>query len=689
MRICIIAILIFFSGNLVFADEHIDSLINEFNNRIKAEEYNYEVFMIAWEIGEQLASEDIDKALEFTYKTQEIAIRIGNDTLQNILLTNFAKIYRYQGIYDNAIEYYSKAAYNTKDVDHGAYAWNLIHLGNIYYLKELYDEALVKYKESITVFEKRLNSTSTDSIGIINSYYALAVAYNNIGLCKLKKNDIKKAKLNFTKAKTYREKTNIRIGIAYQYYYNARVDMLENKFDDALDDINRSLLIIDSAIAESKLDYFNKKIAKSEFLFLKCELFFRYKNDFETAYKIFNNIEDILNNINNNRDRIHLSLRLAEWEIEKELYQTARKRLLKIREETKNTKYNNIKQSALLLLAKIYEESGNYSEANNMYKRYYIYNDSINHRQDSINFKWVEQSVENEMKARQIELMEKNRLLSDQKIKNKNNLIFMLLLISMLILAIVIIQFRSQVRISKINDILAESEKELKEALATKDKFFSIIAHDLKSPMISFSGSLEMLNNKYDEIDEDDRKEFIHELDNASSNILELLENLLTWSRAQNNKIPFEPVKVNANKLVYHATELLKEFAAGKQVELKNQMPENLEIVADVNMFKTILRNLVSNAVKFSYQGNDIDIGYLNKDNKSVFFVKDYGAGIPKEKIPEIFKIDNNYTTLGTNKEKGTGLGLILCKEFVQKHNGDIWLESEPNKGTTVFFTLE
>lgn len=237
------------------------------------------------------------------------------------------------------------------------------------------------------------------------------------------------------------------------------------------------------------------------------------------------------------------------------------------------------------------------------------------------------------------------------------------------------------------------SAEELKKANSTKDRIFSIIAHDLKSPFNTMLGFSKLLVNKFEEYDVEEQKKFIGFLNHDIKNTYKLLENLLLWSSTQRGTIDFKPGKENLYSLSGETIELLSQLALNKSLTLINKIPEDIYVKVDKNMMLTIFRNLISNAIKFTPKGGDVTINarVLTNDDKQKYTeisVKDSGVGIVKEKWANIFELSDNISTKGTEGEQGTGLGLMLCKEFVEKHSGKIWVESEVGKGSKFIFTL-
>jgi len=236
--------------------------------------------------------------------------------------------------------------------------------------------------------------------------------------------------------------------------------------------------------------------------------------------------------------------------------------------------------------------------------------------------------------------------------------------------------------------MVKKAELELKELNASKDKFFSIIAHDLKNPFNSIIGFSEMLTDEIGSGDQSAMENYARMINDSAVQTLRLLENLLEWANSQTGKIGFNPVQVNLSTLFREEFSVLKDIAAGKNIKLSSSFPENLIVVADRNMIKTILRNLISNAIKFTHKGGNVEVIVRIDQEKVEFSVSDNGVGMNKENLAKLFRIDSNLSTRGTQNEKGTGLGLFLCKEFVEQHGGNIWAESEQGKGSTFSFTI-
>lgn len=232
------------------------------------------------------------------------------------------------------------------------------------------------------------------------------------------------------------------------------------------------------------------------------------------------------------------------------------------------------------------------------------------------------------------------------------------------------------------------TNKRLDELNATKDKFFSIIAHDLMSPfntLIGFSSLLNRQSAKNDMEGVAKSAKFMHD---AAEKTKELLKNLLEWSQTQTGRIQFNLETVNLTECVHEVMDLFKETAEQKGIEMKLNIPNEGLITADRYMLSTILRNLVANAIKYTYPGGFLQVTAEQKENEWLFQVKDNGVGMESELSQQIFQIGAHKSEAGTQKEQGTGLGLILCKEFVERHGGSIWVDSKPGAGSVFGFKI-
>lgn len=235
---------------------------------------------------------------------------------------------------------------------------------------------------------------------------------------------------------------------------------------------------------------------------------------------------------------------------------------------------------------------------------------------------------------------------------------------------------------------LQENEALLRELNTTKDKFFSIIAHDLRTPFNAIIGLSDLLLMQIQSKDYDGIEEYAEIIQNSSQQAMSLLMNLLEWSRSQTGRLEIKPVLVDIALLTRGIINLLNDSAIQKSIVIVKKLPDTATVMADKEMIATVLRNLISNAIKFTNHGGTITISIGQKLEELVVEVADNGIGIKRENIDKLFRIDESTSTVGTQNEKGTGLGLMLCKEFITKHGGKIWVESEQGKGSVFSFSI-
>jgi PAS domain S-box-containing protein len=239
----------------------------------------------------------------------------------------------------------------------------------------------------------------------------------------------------------------------------------------------------------------------------------------------------------------------------------------------------------------------------------------------------------------------------------------------------------SELKIKQQNEQLVELNK-------TKDRFISILAHDLKNPFNAILGYTELITNNFDEYNKEELKEYISIISNSAKDTFNLLENLLEWAYSQQNKVKLNPQKTNLLTITNECLNLARSSALAKNITIRIQIDEQTNVVADKEMIKTVIRNLLTNAIKFtSDDGSVIVKSKQNNDNIEIA-ITDTGIGMDEKTRNSLFKIGETKSALGTNGERGTGFGLMICKEFIEKHGGNIWVESQKGQGSTFYFTI-
>jgi len=247
---------------------------------------------------------------------------------------------------------------------------------------------------------------------------------------------------------------------------------------------------------------------------------------------------------------------------------------------------------------------------------------------------------------------------------------------------------KQEAQLKELIEKLETLNQELKNSNASKDKFFSIIAHDLRSPFSSLLSFSEFLYQDIEELSKDEIKSFAENINEAAKTVFSLLENLLQWSRIQIGTISFSPKQFTIHNTASKVINILLHNAAIKNIEITNKINNTHTVYADEDMIFSVLQNLLSNAIKFTHENGKIIFNSEEKDSVIEVSISDTGIGMEESEIEKLFRIDVPFTKSGTNNEKGSGLGLILCKEMIEKNGGKIWVKSKPGEGTTFTFSL-
>jgi signal transduction histidine kinase len=338
-------------------------------------------------------------------------------------------------------------------------------------------------------------------------------------------------------------------------------------------------------------------------------------------------------------------------------------------------------------LATAYKELGQYDKAYLFKSEEIAVADSIYNLKTTRNMLQLETLFELELKDNEIKQLEQDKLITELSLAKQKQLqlyFYIIISFALLIILLFIYFLRSKV---KSNHELIHRKQEIEMTNATKDKFFSILSHDLRNPYNSILGISSILKNKHRKMSEDERDKLINTLYQSSHNNYALLNSLLEWSRSQRGMISYHPESFVINEIAESVYDLMRNMCQEKGLEVViDHKP--VSIVADKNMIHTIFRNLLSNAIKYSHPNSKIEI-YIDKDNRETHVrIKDYGIGISNEDLNRLFKIDSDFQIDGTAGEKGTGLGLVVCQDFIEQHHGKIWAESEAGSGSTFHFTI-
>jgi len=363
-------------------------------------------------------------------------------------------------------------------------------------------------------------------------------------------------------------------------------------------------------------------------------------------------------------------------------------------EESRKSGIVELIQTAYNVLYLTYQKMGNYKQALYFRNLEVALNDSLKtiHKENVI--RNMQSAYDLEKKNQQIDLLNKDKVISQKELEKGRLKRKILTGSAVLLLVIAFALLRNYIQKRKLSEQLAIQNKDisaknlqLEELIQVKDRLFSIIGHDLRGPVLTVRNMMNMV--KEENMSEEETGYWIDKASEALVMTSSLVENLLYWAKSQLDGIKPNPTSFDPGKIIDQNVMLLKERAAEKKVELKGEAATGSQAVfADEIMIDIVVRNLLENAIKFSEKGDVVSIFAEKKDRSMVIAVKDNGKGIPKEAQDKIFNKYTSYTTFGTASEKGSGLGLLLCKELVEKNNGTIWFESMAGIGTTFYFTI-
>ncbi len=610
-----------------------------------------------------------------TYKKGLKYAKLIGDNEQIYLFNSLlGKYYFTKEAYQTAIKYYLEclkyidAEKNKKDL-----SWLYNELGVAYFRLSNYEKALEYYFKTLTLKEE-LN----DNFGIANTLL-------NIGTVYYELNNYQKALENLKKSLKIAEKGKF-IKIQSSILNNiGNIYSTISDYDNAIQYLKKALKIKKELKNEKEIagTYNNIGIAyedKGEYKIAKSyyqnalEKYVKLKDPDGTAttYRNLGNVEIKLNDLGKAKEFLQTALAIAD-----------------------SNNLALVKQNVYFSYAILYSNQGNQQESDKYYNMHLRLRDSLVNTEFRNRIAQLQILYDVEKKDREYRLLKLENEAKENAIKQQRLiLVFMSIIFIMLIVTAVALYKMYQTRkkynieLEKKNQLLKESEEKLQKINATKDRFFAIISHDLRNPFASMSLIVDSLKFSIDLFEKEKMLEIVSSLEETVNGTQELLMNLLEWSRSQTKTIEFKPQDLDISKLIETSLPLLKSNAATKNIEIYSTLKPNTIVHADANMLNTIIRNLVSNAIKFTPRGGNINIFVSTGNGVVETSVVDSGVGIPPDAVGKLFKIDEKVKTKGTEDEPGTGLGLILCQEFIEKHQGRIEASSELNKGSKFSFFL-
>lgn len=581
------------------------------------------------------------EAMDALKRAASICNSIGNAQDEALINQQIAALYKNLQDLNRSLEYALKAVnINLSNNITTGLANNYNFIGLLHKDLKNFDLAEEYFLKSLKIWQQEKNEE-----GLSNTY-------NNLGIVYDEKKDAQKALEYYSKSLELSKKLEDLKGIAVAYNNIGYLSIRINQIDAGIDSYLKSIKIShDLNDIESYLNTYN---------------------NIAIAYLKKNNIE---------KSEEYVNLVLKEFDKVKDLA---------------------IIQETYKILSNINSKKGNFKKAFEYKTIELAYNDTLYTQQQTSNIIEMQTRFETEAKEREIQILKKDNDIKQLEFERQRFFQRILIIISILFLIILVggaMSFRYIRRSNKLleqkniefenaNIKLIESEKNLRELNATKDKLFSIIAHDLKNPFNALMGFSDLLDKNYNFLSEEERKEYIGVVSDSTQNLYKLLDNLLQWTRTQTGAITYISENFKLYPLIKQEVDILSPNADKKKININLKVDETQNVFADKNSIATVVRNLVSNAIKFTSNGGWIEIDAKQNNKYVEISVSDSGIGIKGDDIDKIFMLDSSFTTKGTANESGTGLGLLLCKEFVEKNNGKIWAESKKGKGSTFYFTL-
>lgn len=632
---------------------------------------------------------DIDSAYFFVKKALEISKKAGYKNGE-------AEAYYLLSYFDDRTGKLEEAIENQEK------AINIYtELGDSSYLVGCYNNLGVLYsygtdqKTSLEYFIKAMNLAEE-----INETFALSEAYSNIGSNYEFLKEYVSALKYYNKALEVDLKSNNKHNIAFSYITIGSINLKLQRYESARDSLMKAkqlISLVDDNYRKTEL-YINLADYFIETLQLDSA-----RNHIEIARKL--NSKENYKRLNADILTLEGDLLLKQKKYSESLvfYDNAIEQYLK--QKVHDVLYDIYMNKSIAL-----SELGKHEKAYEILKQAQKLNDDFKPQEIAKTLGEFEHAEE--LKEEKEKLRLEQEILNE---KSKNDIILIkaklhgaIFSIAFLMAIIILIIYFYVVK-RKHNSILEENYKVIQEQKtqleenflelkthenkliqlnATKDKFFSIIAHDLKNPFNVLIGLSDIVISDPDVRHSEDFEQIIDGIFQTAKSGYNLLDNLLEWARSQTGEIDFKPAMINMTEIVSINTTFFKESAKTKKIEINNFIPSNLKIFADYNMVNFVVRNILNNAIKFSFLNGKIEIKASQTDDYYIFSIQDYGIGMNKETGDKLFKIESTNPKPGTANEMGTGLGLIICKEFVEKNGGEIWVESQERKGSCFYFKL-
>ena len=695
----------------------IDSLKKEAQKTTGVEKLNV-VFKLA-ELSKELS---LDESLRYSMKALDISYKLQDSSLiaKALLKISFYEFLKYDMA--KSSEYLTKAFSIYKSLsDSTGIAKVYLQKGLIKWRKGELDEALTFYFTGL-----KLNKN-------LNNRDGAAKALNYIGLIFWKKGDYSQALKNFLSSlkikndignkyeigltlnnigKLFNELRDYKKSIRYSERALALSDSVSNKYIRGRALNNLGLSFAGLKQYKKALDYLKKAKKIKQNFNDKIGLGFtdedigntyRQMGNNDKALEFYNKSLHVREQTNDEYGIASILIKISKIQIDSNNLSIAYATINRGMQISKRLGAKNLLKECYRLLSYYYSKISNNKKAYLYLGKYVDIKDSLFNETNSKKIAEMDARYKIDRIEKEVSSLKQQKIIKELELKRQNAWRIFLIFVSISMLLIVTailfwVRFKKKsyaiidkknMELIRANEMLAKSENSLKEINATKDKLFSIVAHDLKNPFNSILGFYDLLIKEYKDLTDSEKLEYIAAIGKSINNSYSLLENLLQWSRSQMGAIKIGKRKLELNLLCSSVINETMSQAKRKKIKIIKNCPNSLSVIADEFMINTVLRNILTNAIKFSNINGKVTISAEpQNDNFVAISVEDTGVGMTKETLKSLFTIAQNNTTLGTSHESGTGLGLIIVKEFVEKNNGTISVESKEGKGSKFTVTL-
>jgi len=650
-----------------------------------------------------------DKAIFYAKIAYEQAVKESNENI--ILLTSrtLADAYYYKDEFANAIDFYRITADYEKNI-YGEfsdeYGSRLGDIGYCFYLLGIYDVTNTYYQKALIISKSNKNQenihTNINNLGTLyfawgqydkaidafvqtleydkeqNNYANLSASYNNIGKVYFILNKYKQAIQYYNQALEYSKKTKNNSTIAIRYGNLGMVYYKQGDYTKAQKFLNAAILLDKKqgndykvAIRQNELG----KISEAQGNYtlalnyqVKALQTFKQLNIKESQAITYINIAEIYEHLN-------------EFEKSEFNYNKA----ISITKEIGSV-YNEM--MVYEGISGLYKKTNQYKKSLNSYMKYDSLSKDIFSVENNRQLVAFQVKYNTEKKEKEIALLKKEAIIKDIRISKSRIIGVSLTAISLLLILVTYTYIKKNRLKKEVNTILGEKNKQLQVLNATKTKFFAIISHDLLNPIAAFHSLTKSMESSFDTIPKEKLHSFIKELSTSSEKVYLLLQNLLTWASINNGRMKYGPKNTDLANLLAEVVDVQKMHAQEKGIRLDLAVIDETIVFVDRLMIATVVRNLISNAIKFSPENTPVQTSVSDTEKMIQVSIKDYGIGMNKQDMDKLFKIEVDNKDIGSSTQKGTGLGLILCKELVEKCGGKIWVTSEVGSGSEFTFTV-